>query len=140
MFAQPGIAATCTLNVPALNFGVYDTVGDLAMTTTITVSCSGVGNGLPFDLSVSQDSGSYAPRKMQRSGGGPILDYYLYTDASRAITWGDGKTGGTGVIHGTVVKGASSANATVYGLVRGGQSVSPGSYASTAPATVTVSY
>lgn len=139
LFAQSSGASNCTVNTQPLNFGVYGTVNDLPMTTAITVTCSGVGNGLPFDLSVSADSGSYAPRQMQRTGGGAILNYFLYTDASRSTTWGDG-TGGTSLIHGTVVKGATSATATVYGLVRGGQNVRPGSYATTTPATVTLSY
>lgn len=140
VFAQSSAASNCTVNSTSLNFGVYAAGSDLSMATTIAVSCSGVGNGLPFSVSVSPESGgSYAPRQMQRTGGGSVLNYFLYTDALHTTTWGNGN-GGTSVIQGTVVKNASSANVTVYGLIRSGQNVQPGSYATTTAATITVSY
>lgn len=137
--------ATCTVSVPALSFGVYDTVNTLDVNTTLTINCTHSGSGsetVSYTLALSSGSGSYTGRTM--ASGGNSLTYNLYTASNYQTVWGDG-TGVTGTVAGslaTINNGhpTQAGTATIYGQIVGGQDVAPGSYATTTAITVTMSF
>jgi spore coat protein U-like protein len=140
--AQQALAAssvTCTVNPNPLNFGSYNTTSDLGMPMTVTISCGGWGqtNSVSYTLSATAGSGSYSGRQMPN--GSNTIVYNLYTTSGDTTIWGDG-TSGTITLTGTVTKQTSTVNVTIYGLIRGGQNVVPGGYATTTPITVSLAY
>jgi spore coat protein U-like protein len=140
--SQQALAANvnCTVTPTTLNFGSYNTTSDLSMSMTMTVSCGGWGsqtNSVSYVLSASAGSGSYSGRQML--SGGNLITYNLYTTSGETTIWGDG-TGGTVTLTGTVTKQNPSVNVTIYGLIRGGQNVAPGSYSTTTAVNVTLTY
>ncbi|PXX32499.1 MULTISPECIES: spore coat U domain-containing protein [Burkholderia] len=126
--ALPALAATtCTMNAPSsMVFGTYDTLNAATSAITISVNCSGSGNATPT-VTASPGGGTFANRLMTRTGGTQTLGYNLYLDSAHTSIWGDG-TSGTSVISWGKISGAGTFNATVYGLIRGGQNVVPGGY------------
>lgn len=135
----PALAATtCTMNVPSsMVFGTYDTIHAATSAVTISVNCSGNGNPTP-NVTASAGGGTFANRLMTRTGGTQTLGYNLYLDSAHTSIWGDG-TSGTSVISWGKINGAGTVNATVYGLIRGGQAAVPGGY--TDPhITITINY
>ncbi|WP_231748247.1 spore coat protein U domain-containing protein [Burkholderia sp. ABCPW 14] len=118
-------------------FGTYDTINSATTAMTITVRCTGNGNPTPA-ASASAGGGSYSNRQMTRTGGGNLLSYNLYLDSAHTMVWGDGISGGTSTISFGKLNN-SSASATVYGLIRGGQNVVPGAYTDQT-ITITLSY
>ncbi|QVN17644.1 Csu type fimbrial protein [Burkholderia pyrrocinia] len=135
----PALAATtCTMNVPSsMVFGTYDTLNAATSAITISVNCSGNGNPSPA-VTASAGGGTFANRLMTRTGGTQTLGYNLYLDSAHTSIWGDG-TSGTSVISWGKINGAGTVNATVYGLIRGGQNVVPGGYADP-HITITINY
>lgn len=129
------VTANCTVSTSALAFGSVNPISGSNFDATggITVTCT---NGTAWAASAGVGSGSgasFASRRM--ADGSNLLNYNLYTDASRSSVWGDG-TGSTATIGGTGT--GSAQNATVYGRVASGQtSVPPGSYSDTVSVTVT---
>jgi spore coat protein U-like protein len=81
--------------------------------------------------------GTYAPRAM--TNGASLLNYNLYTDATRTAVWGDG-TGGTAVVsikYSLPPAGTTQTDThTVYGRAFAGQVVSVGSYLDTITVTL----
>lgn len=134
---------TCTVSALALAFGAYDTVNNLNGTTSITVSCDNINQGtggvVPYTVALSSGSGSYAARQML--SGSNVLLYNLYTDPTHTTVWGDG-TSGTRTVSGSFTNPpkSQSATLTVYGLIPGPQNVAAGTYTTTAPIVITVSY
>ncbi|WP_236861960.1 spore coat U domain-containing protein [Burkholderia mayonis] len=118
-------------------FGTYDTINATSTAITITVSCTGSSNPTPR-ASASTGGGSYSNRQMTRTGGSNLLSYNLYVDSAHTMVWGDGISGGTSTISFGKLNN-SSASATVYGLISGGQNVVPGAYADHT-ITITLSY
>ncbi|ORT82577.1 hypothetical protein B7G54_26985 [Burkholderia puraquae] len=119
---------TCTMNAPSsMAFGTYDTINAATSAVTISVTCSGSGNATPT-VTASAGGGTFANRLMTRTGNTQTLGYNLYLDSAHTSIWGDG-TSGTSAISWGKISGAGTFNATVYGLIRGGQNVVPGSYA-----------
>lgn len=137
--ALPALAATtCTMNAPSsMVFGTYDTINAATSAVTISVNCSGNGNPTP-NVTASAGGGTFANRLMTRTGGTQTLGYNLYLDSAHTSIWGDG-TSGTSVISWGKINGAGTVNATVYGLIRGGQNVVPGGYADP-HITITINY
>lgn len=131
---------SCSVTTPAtLSFGAYGTTNDLTVPMTMTVSCGGFGqtNSVNYVLSASAGTGSYSGRQLLN--GGNIITYNLFTTSGETAIWGDGSSG-TLTLTGTVTKQAPSVNVTIYGLIRGGQNVVPGSYATTTNINVTLTY
>ncbi|WP_081084388.1 spore coat U domain-containing protein [Burkholderia territorii] len=121
-------ATTCTMNAPSsMAFGTYDTINAATSAVTISVNCTGNGNATPT-ITASAGGGTFANRLMTRTGATQTLGYNLYLDSAHTSIWGDG-TSGTSAISWGKITGAGAFNATVYGLIRGGQNVVPGSYA-----------
>ena len=67
--------------------------------------------------------GTHAQRVM--NSGGHSLNYNLYTDANRAVVWGDA-TSGTVTVNGTGI--GVNVNHAVYGRIPALQNVNAGSY------------
>ena len=118
--AQQGHA--CTLNVTGVNFGSYDVFSNAALDSTgnIDVNCpSGVG----YSIALTAGGGTYTQRIM--NSGGHSLNYNLYTDANRAVVWGDAASG-TVTVNGTGI--GVNVNHAVYGRIPARQNVRAGSY------------
>jgi spore coat protein U-like protein len=137
--AAPG----CNVSALTLTFGAYDTLNSVSSTTTISLNCvriqQGAGGTVAYSIALSAGVGSYAARQM--NSGANVLLYNLYTDAPHTTVWGDG-TGGSQTVNGTFTSppGNQTATLTLYGLIPGSQNVVPGTYTTTTPITVTVTY
>jgi spore coat protein U-like protein len=139
------LAADCNLSVPSpYNFGSYDTINNLDIAIDYTVSCSrtvGTIETVNVVVAFSPGSGTYAARTM--SNGTNTLNYNLYKDAARTQVRGDG-TGGTVTGTATFVltnsQPTQSAAGTIFGRIFGGQNVSAGTYVTTTPITVTMTF
>ena len=132
-------AFNCTVATTPVNFGTYDVFAGyvLVSTGTLTVSCSNPEKK-PITVNISINSGSagkFNPRQMQGSNGTDRLNYFLFTDPSGAVIWGDG-TGGSSIVSSTVTK-ASTSTSTIYGWIPAGQNVGVGTYTDVLTATVT---
>jgi spore coat protein U-like protein len=87
------------------------------------VNCS---NGTPFTIALGNGTNYSAGRRM--ASGASYINYFLYSDSSRASAWNSVAGTGTG----------SDQTFTVFGRIPSGQSVSnTGSYADTVIATIT---
>ena len=126
---SPAAWSACTLNVVGVIFGSYDTLSGTAVDSTgnIGVTCD---LATPYTIALSPGSGSYASRAM--TSGATVLNYNLYTDATRLIVWGDGSGGSSPVVG----LGANN-NHTVYGRIPGSQNVPVGTYTDTITVTLT---
>ena len=144
--ASPALADSCTVSVPTLAFGAYDTINSLSGTTTVTVTCTHTANPATrfnYVLALSSGPGSYASRQM--TGTGDTLTYNLYTTAALTTVWGDGITGGTATVAGSfkVPGGAGRSGTdtqTIYGRIGAAQNVLPGAYSTASPITITITY
>lgn len=127
--ATPATAATCSVTPQGVSFGSYDPLNASALdgVGNINVSCD-VAVG--FTVSLSAGSGTFPERKMP--SGTSALAYNLYTDASRAVVWGDGISASNVSASGTNV------DLPVYGRIGAKQNVPADTYTDTV--TVTISY
>ena len=78
------------------------------------------------------------------TSGAETLNYNLYTTAARNIVWGDG-SGATQQVAGAIsvpggAKVTVTATHTVYGRISAPQNVAAGTYVTTSPIVVTVTY
>lgn len=137
---------TCTVSSSSVAFGVYEplTGSNLDSTGTIELECERSfldGQQGDVGLTVTLGAGGnglFIPRAM--SSGNGVLEYNLYTAASRNVVWGDGAGG-------TVSRNASislplftlsgETSLTIYGEIPGGQFVPAGSYSDMITVTVT---
>jgi spore coat protein U-like protein len=147
MLASPQASAvSCSIGVPALNFGNYDVFSSSALqsATTLTLGCAKVPGDPSGSLTVSftiaistGSSATYAQRTL--ANGANALRYNLYTDSARTLVWGDG-SGGSQLVSDNL--GLSNGNPqrtrnyTVYGRIPALQDVAVGSYADTLLVTV----
>ncbi|WP_298576786.1 spore coat U domain-containing protein [uncultured Luteimonas sp.] len=101
-------AGDCRVSATSINFGSYDPVtgtGPVDSTGGVRVDCRATYwlediFGVYVDIALGQgSSGTYAARTLRQ--GPSILQYNLYTDASRTTVWGNG-AGGTQIAGGTV--------------------------------------
>lgn len=144
-------AASCSVSFPAtLNLGVYDTINALQPAPwTFTVTCTRtVGGGASETIALrsffSTGSGTYANRTMRGSPVADTLNYNLFANATYTQARGDG-SGGT-FVGGPVSLTLTPANPTqqatgqVFARVPGGQNVAPGTYTTTAPVVITITF
>ena len=129
LLAAPAAAATCDVTPQTVAFGSYDPLdpADLDGVGNVSVRCD---SAVPFTLSLDPGGGSYADRRM--SGPAGSLHYNLYTDASRAIVWGDGSAG-TNTVSGS----GPAAEIPIYGRMPSRQNAGAGAYADTIVVTIT---
>jgi len=134
-----GNAVNCSVSatpVSFINYDVFSTIPTYS-TGTVSVSCNNPGNKpMPVTIAISSgSSGTFNPRLMNAAIGTDRLNYFIFTDATRTVIWGDG-TGGTSIVSNTVSKTAPW-NATLYGSLPQRQNVSAGNYSDTLVVTVT---
>lgn len=130
-------ASVCSVSVPNISFGSYDTVSAVSTVQHVTLTCSspGADKGL---ISYSVGSGTYASRSLSSGTTADILQYNLYDDAAHTQVLGDGLSG-TVLQQFKILGNAFSASLPIFAYLPGGQNVAPGIYTS-APITVTVTY
>ncbi|MBU2739425.1 spore coat protein U domain-containing protein [Acidithiobacillus concretivorus] len=137
-----GFGITCSVSAPGINFGTYNTVNTINLPASdLTVSCTGLFGTVAPTVQLSSGSGTYANRIMNGPTGNS-LSYNLYTNSSYTTVFGDG-TQGTGDYVGAsqpIFFSQVNYNVPIYAQLPGGQNVAPGSYATTQPITVTVTY
>lgn len=129
------ITSACTVQASDLNFGTYADV-DLDGESTITVTCTNT-TAWEVGLNSGSSTGSTVNNRRMIGPGPSNLNYNLFTDAARTITWGDRDIlPRQSTVTGT---GTGSAQAlTVFGRVPAGQLTSnPGAYLDTITVTIT---
>jgi spore coat protein U-like protein len=125
-----GNAFHCSVASTSVSFTNYDVFSSAPSysTGTVSVSCNNP-NTKPMPVTIDISSGNsrtFNPRQMKAAVGTDHLNYYLFTDPSRTVIWGDG-TGETSTVTNTVSK-SSPWNASIYGTLPQRQNVSAGSY------------
>jgi spore coat protein U-like protein len=138
-------AATCSLSVSGVNFGVYSTISPApsVSTTQVTIQCTQQGQGatrVGWEISFSTgSSGSYTSRTLR--SGANVLQYNLFNSAAYAQVYGNGG-GATVTFSGSFTTNppnpTRSQTTVVYGRIPAQQDVLPGSY--TDSITVTATY
>jgi spore coat protein U-like protein len=125
----PAWAAQCTVSATPVAFGAYDPFA--------TTPLDGVGGvqvrcdvSVAYSVALGAGNGTVADRRLV--SGPSFLRYGLFTDAARAVPWGDG-TGGTNLLSGQ----AMQADHVVYGRVLPAQNAPVGQYADTLVVTLT---
>ena len=91
------VAATCLISATPLGFGNYTGVVDPA-SSTVTVTCS---NTTPYNVGLSAGlaTGSTVTTRQMTGPASALLNYALFSDASRTVNWG--QTIGTDTVTGT---------------------------------------
>lgn len=143
--AADAIAIDCTVATTGVAFGVYDpsittptdSVGNITVRCTHT---SGGARKAAYTVALATGSSGTLARRTMRAGSA-VLDYNLFSSATRLQVWGDG-TGGSALVGGTVLvnPGNFSTNQIVhpiYGRIPALQSPAPGSYTDTILVTLT---
>ncbi|NJM29367.1 MAG: spore coat protein U domain-containing protein [Rhizobiales bacterium] len=109
---QVVIQETCVVSSPAsttLDFGTQTLLNaDVDASTTIQVQCT---TGTDYDVSL--DNGQNATRRMRLGATADYVDYELYTDAGRTVTW---PTAAGAAPYPNTGNGAAQ-NITVYGRI-----------------------
>ncbi|MCJ9430624.1 Csu type fimbrial protein [Kordiimonas marina] len=123
----------CSVSATNVNFGTYDTLlkPTLYSTGSISVTCGTdtIGDVMSYDIELSWGKSGSLPREME--SGTNVLTYNLYTDASHASVWGDGKKFGSSVVSDSYTFTSLCCevrNYTDYGRLDGGQNAVPGVY------------
>lgn len=124
----------CTVVATPMAFGNYTSSTDAISTSTITVTCT---NGTGYDIGLDAGAAAGATVTTRQMSGTVVtaarLNYFLYSDSSRTVNWGN--TVGTDTVH--LTAGVAPIVSTVYGRVPSGQFVSPDAYLDTINVTVT---
>jgi spore coat protein U-like protein len=124
----------CIVVATPMAFGNYTSTTDAISTSTITVTCT---NGTGYDIGLDAGTAAGATVTTRQMSGTTVtaarLNYFLYSDSSRTVNWGN--TVGTDTVH--LTAGVSPIISTVYGRVPAGQFVSPDAYLDTINVTVT---
>ena len=129
------INSACTIQASALNFGTY-AAATLDGESTITVTCT---NTTAWEVGLNAGSSFGATINNRRmTGPGPSnLNYNLFTDAARTITWGDHPIlPGQNTVTGIGTGGAQAL--TVFGRIPADQRTArPGAFLDTITVTIT---
>jgi spore coat protein U-like protein len=131
------LSAACTISTTPVNFGSYDVFSASPADSTglISITCNETpAPYAPVSIGPSPNSGGFNPRKMRLTSGTDLLNYNLYTNATRTSIWGDG-TSGTVRVWRTFKKNVPQ-NLIVYGRIPPGQDVRAGTYTDTLTVTL----
>ena len=86
------VAQSCTFSVSNLSFGPIDTLGGAQVNSTasINVSCNGIllSRMLICPNLAGGSGGASSATARQMPSGVNKLNYQLYSDAARTVTWG----------------------------------------------------
>lgn len=136
--AAKSFAFNCSVSTTPVNFINYDVFSPSPGYSTgiVLITCNAPAqNPLTVNISInSGGSGTFNPRQMRAATGSDRLNYYLFTDASRTVIWGDG-TSGTSTVTNLVTKNVPW-NATIFGMLPPRQNLSAGNYRDTLLVTV----
>jgi spore coat protein U-like protein len=129
------INPACTIQATQLDFGTYADA-QVDGQSTITVTCTNT-TGWEVALNEGSSAGATVGNRRMTGPGPSNLNYGLFTDAARTITWGDHPAlPGQNTVTGTGT-GAGQA-LTVFGRIPAGQRTPrPGAFLDTITATVT---
>jgi spore coat protein U-like protein len=138
-------AFDCTVFTAGVAFGVYDAAipSPTDATGSITLRCTHEGGGATrttYTIGLSAgNSGNFAQRQL--FAGPRVLNYNLFTSATRTQVWGDG-TQGTGIVSGALVVNpgrfvVNEAVYPIYGRIPPLQAADTGSYSDTILVTLT---
>lgn len=130
-------ALDCTFFTSGVAFGVYDGARATPTDSTgnATLRCTHVGGGAvktSYTIALSRGvSGSFVQRQLR--AGNSVLNYNLFTDATRTRVWGDGSAG-SGIVAGTLLVNPGNfvineAVHPIYGRIPAQQSADSGAYA-----------
>ena len=138
LFAAESYAFNCGVSTTPVYFVNYDvfSLSPAYSTGIVAVSCNAPPQN-PLAVTISINSGgseTFNPRQMMAATGSDRLNYFLFTDASRTVIWGDG-TGGTSTVTNMVTKNVPW-NATIFGMLPPRQNLSAGNYSDTLLVTV----
>lgn len=135
--ADTAQALDCTFFTSGVAFGVYD--GALTTPTdstgNATLRCTHIGGGAvktSYTIALSRGaSGSFVQRQLR--AGNSVLNYNLFTDATRTRVWGDGSAG-SAIVAGTLLVNPGNfvineAVHPIYGRIPAQQSADSGNYA-----------
>ena len=131
-------AQSCTFGISAMNFGKVDTLSSVQTNTTanMTVSCTGTAlSRILICPNLGEGSGGTTASSRQMLNGTNIMNFQIYSDASRSTVWGSylwPYPSRPPVLAMTLsLLGSGSGSTVLYGAVPGGQgTVPPGSYLS----------
>lgn len=122
----------CAISTTSVGFGNYDPIVANAAAKkdgqgTVTITCTdGTSPAITLGQGANADAGSTdtAPLRRMADGSGDFLAYFLYSDASHTLVWGNDATvdvdsTGDGTeyghdIYGQITEGQASANAGSY--------------------------
>ena len=141
-------AQVCSTTITNTNFGTANLAPGTAVDTTATlsVSCTGMTNGMAIKACPSFNAGTGGVSGTSRTmtNGANTLLYNLYSDAARSVRWGsatDASLGSVPVVTVTRSGSTGTGAATVYGRIAANQrSTQPGSYSSSFAGHVSVKY
>jgi spore coat protein U-like protein len=130
------VNSACSVSATDLAFGVYDpSAAADDNTSTITVTCTkGTAYNIGLDAGIASGA-TVTTRQMKHDTLADLINYSLFSDASRTVNWGN--TPSTDTVDVGSATGAAEKH-TVYGRIATGQYVTAGDYSDTI--TVTVSY
>jgi spore coat protein U-like protein len=123
--------AACTIELSPVAFDVVDTRQTSRGTGEVVVRCDTTAS---FEVGISSGGGSGATRRMDGPGTAR-LDYRLFSDAGRAVLWGDGGSLGAPVTAAS--DGGEPKRLTIYGEVPAQSGVEAGDYLDSLEVTLT---
>lgn len=115
------VLPSCTVAATPLNFDPYTSQANSDKTSTISVVCT-TGTSYHVKLDQGQHGTSTTARKMQGTATSSTLNYFIYSDSTRTVNWGNNANNndspqgtGTGLAQ----------TYTVYGRIPLGQTTAP---------------
>ena len=129
------VNSACIVSATNLVFGVYaPSAAAHDDTSTISVTCTkGTAYDVGLDAGVAAGA-TVTTRQMKHATLADLINYSLFSDASRTVNWGN--TVSTDTVHVASATGSAESH-TVYGRIATGQYVTAGNYADTITVTVT---
>ena len=128
--------ADCQINAQVFDFGrgqMTQTSSPINGNNTISVTCTRAQrDGLNVTVQYLLKAVPAEPARQMRDNALSYLRYYMYVDPARTRYWGDGVTGGTFLIQGSLLLDDRNRVGTLvhqlYGKVDGGQVALPGQW------------
>ncbi len=114
--------AGCSVELSPVTFGVVDLTSRSRGTGEVVVRCDVAGS---FAVAIANGRGGKGSRQMTGPGGAK-LDYRLFSDSGRSISWGDGAAEGQPVVGSS--DGSNPERLTIYGAVPAQSGIPPGEY------------
>ena len=138
LFIGEAQSATCNFNsVTNVAFGNYDVFSASPNDSqgNVQIRCTyWTARTVTMRIGPSPNSGGFNPRQMKLTTGTDLMNYNLYTTASRNIIWGDG-TQGTSTVAKSCPRN-TNVDFPVYGRIPAAQDVSIGNYSETLVVTI----